>query len=166
MRVLPLADRPAVESPRPGPPVELHLPAGGLHATQVELRDGSAGCREALVLWAGRATGVHTAAITDLIVPVCEATHEMLVVPHAERVSVAEHLRREGLLVFADLHTHPGTAFLSVADRARPFSQRPGFYAVVVPDFAAAGAGVRWRMYASVGEDWEEVAADERLITV
>jgi hypothetical protein len=65
--------------------------------------------------------------------------------------------------LFADLHTHPTKAFLSCADRARPLSVRSGFYAIVVPDFAAGPARAGWRCYEATGSDWAEVIFGDRF---
>lgn len=45
--------------------------------------------------------------------------------------------RANQLTVVADLHTHPGSAFQSNADRTNPMVAQPGHIAVIVPDFAA-----------------------------
>jgi proteasome lid subunit RPN8/RPN11 len=46
--------------------------------------------------------------------------------------------RAKQLTVVADIHTHPGAAFQSDADRMNPMVAQPGHIAVIVPDFAAA----------------------------
>lgn len=80
-----------------------------------------------------------------------------------ERIAVANRIRAERLLVFADLHTHPGAAFLSELDRSRPFSVRAGFYAIVVPNFARRETLDGWAMFQTDGIDWEEVSVDDRI---
>jgi hypothetical protein len=149
-------------APRPAPPVTLILSSGLLEFTQRQLRSLSAGTREALVVWVGRAHN-GGALVTQVITPETCAHYDHLTVPSGTRAELATYLRRENLLLFADLHTHPTAAFLSHADRARPLSTRPGFYAIVVPDFAVGPAGLGWRCYESTGTDWEEVTCDDRL---
>lgn len=148
---------------RPAGHVRLHLPAGAPEATQDELRSRSAGTREALVVWAGRPAVGRDVTITHLLGLDCEATRLRLVVPLPERVATLKFLRSNQLLAFADLHTHPGEAFLSDADCARPFGSRDGFYAIVVPDFAEGPALSRWAMYEAVGGGWLEVNVDDRI---
>lgn len=46
--------------------------------------------------------------------------------------------RSRKLMVVADLHTHPGSAFQSESDRTNPMIARAGHIAVIVPNFAAA----------------------------
>jgi len=45
--------------------------------------------------------------------------------------------RARRLTVVADIHTHPGQAFQSGADRTNPMVARAGHVAIIVPDFAA-----------------------------
>lgn len=45
--------------------------------------------------------------------------------------------RESGLAVVADVHTHPGIARQSDADRRHPMIATPGHFALIVPDFAA-----------------------------
>jgi hypothetical protein len=128
------------------------------------LRAASEGRREAICLWAGRPTADGRAVITHLIVPLFESTAYWLTVPPKERLIVAEFLRSERLLMFADVHTHPEEAFLSPLDRARPFSVRDGFYAGVVPDFASGELGEGWRLYEVLGGTWRGVEMMERVV--
>ena len=50
--------------------------------------------------------------------------------------------RAEKLAVIADIHTHPGAAFQSDADRTNPMIARSGHVAIIIPAFAA---GWIWR---------------------
>ena len=129
------------------------------------LREGSARGNEALVFWAGIPIG-QSAYITELLIPMCHSSYNRLVVPQDERSAVLAHIRTRRLLVFADLHTHPGAAYLSEADRVRPFSNRPGFYAVVVPNFATGMPGSGWRAFEAVPGGWTEVMLDARIESV
>jgi len=115
------------------------------------------------VLWAGRPADSKSAIVSHLILPAFVSSHDFLTIPKEERVAIAEYLRSERLLAFGDLHTHPGRAFLSDADRNRPFSQRDGFLAVVIPDFAAGAPGVGWRFYEVRSGIWDEIAPQESI---
>lgn len=44
--------------------------------------------------------------------------------------------RARGLTVVGDVHTHPGGAYQSEADRTNPMVAREGHIAIIVPDFA------------------------------
>jgi proteasome lid subunit RPN8/RPN11 len=142
--------------------VGLRLADGLLERTQAALREASADTHETLVLWAGRPEGAG-GVISHLLLPRCTSGHDYLTVPRDERLAVATFLRREQLLVFADVHTHPGAAHLSLMDRTRPFSTMDGFYAIVVPDFANGPAGIGWRAFEATVGDWQEVSPDSRF---
>lgn len=151
--------------PAPGPrPVRpsLTLADTAVALTQGELRRLSDGRREAFAVWAGRPQG-NSALISHVITLDCPAGRDRLTVPSDTRAELAAALRREKLLVFADLHTHPEMAFLSDVDRARPFSSRPGFYAVVIPDFAAGPPGRGWRTYQPADGEWTEVSCRDKF---
>jgi len=155
IRVLSYAATLPKPGPRPAPPVRMELANGVLGGTQEALRTASAGRREALVLWAGRPVG-GGALITHVIAPEFDSGYDYLDVTGAVRAEVAAVLRRERLLVFADLHTHPHQAFLSVADQISPYSTLTGFHAIVIPDFATGAPGVGWRLYTYTGSVWKE----------
>lgn len=163
MRVRVFTDDLPAPRERPNPPVRLRLSDGLLEETQVALRNGSAGRRESTVLWAGRPLDCSTGLVSHLLLPAFSSRRDFLTISKEERVAVATFLRAEGLLAFADLHTHPREAFLSEPDRARPFSRRDGFYAIVIPDFATRAPGLDWRFYEAGGGDWREAQADERV---
>jgi len=163
MEVRVVATNSLVPAPRPSAPVRLRLAPGLVDATQAALCAGSAARREAIVLWAGRADVAGAAVISHLILPRFVSRRDYLTISQAERLEVAAYLRSEQLLAFADLHTHPGVAFLSEADIANPFSVRDGFYAAVVPDFALREAGHGWRFYEVRARKWMEVNPRERI---
>lgn len=154
---------PSHELTRPDPPVNLKLPDRGLARTQDELRTVSDGVRESLVLWAGRPTPDNAAEITHVLSLNCPASELRLVVPLSERIAALEFVRRERILIFADLHTHPAAAFLSETDRARPFGSKDGFYAIVVPEFARGTATDGWAMYEARSGGWYSVDVSERI---
>jgi hypothetical protein len=148
-------------APRPSHP-SLKLADTAMTLTQDELRRLSDGQCEAFAIWAGRATD-DFAFISHLVTFDCPADRDWVTVPSGERAELATALRRDRLLAFAELHTHPSSAFLSDVDRAHPFSSRPGFYAVVIPDFAAGEPGHGWRAYEPDADDWMEVACRDRF---
>lgn len=163
MEVRAFSDTPPAPGERPDPPVHLRLADGLLAATQDALRDGSGGRRESLVLWAGRPLDASTALVSHLILPVFVSRRDFLTIPKEDRIKIATYLRMEGLLAFGDLHTHPKRAFLSDPDRDRPFSQRDGFYAIVIPDFGVRAPGEAWRFYEVRTGIWHEVEPERRI---
>lgn len=132
-------------------------------ATQSELRVRSDGRREAIVLWAGRPIRDGHALISHLLLPSFLSSRDRLTIPREERHRLAAWLLEQQLVIFSDLHTHPRQAFLSEADVAAPFSTRDGFYATVIPDFAAGPPGAGWRAYQAMAGRWREISIPERF---
>ena len=66
--------------------------------------------------------------------------------------------RETGLAVVADVHTHPGIARQSDADRRHPMIATPGHIALIVPDFAArVPASVHLGLYEYAGgHQWRD----------
>jgi proteasome lid subunit RPN8/RPN11 len=150
-------------APRPAPPLHLSLGSRVLEVTQDVLRTQSDGTREALTLWAGRPNGNSTLVVSHVITPVVVADHDWLTISLPECTAIAAFLRNEQLLAVADIHTHPKAAFLSEIDRRRPFSDRNGFYALVVPNFAAGSPGQGWRCYIVGDGNWAEVPLQDAV---
>jgi proteasome lid subunit RPN8/RPN11 len=163
VNITPLTDHPPPPGRRPAPPVALLIPPGAIDTTQRALRSASRSGTESLVVWAGRTDPTGGAVITHLLHPACHASADHLTVPFDERRQLADYLLANELLLLADLHTHPGPAFLSEADRARPFSIRDGVYAIVIPRFATGPAGAGWAIYETRHRDWHETTAEERF---
>lgn len=163
MEVRRFGDPPPALTERPLPPVRLQIADGLLTATQRALREASDGVRESTVLWAGRPGDNGVMFVSHLLLPDFISTYGFLTIPIDERIKVAGFLRSEELLAVADLHTHPREAFLSRQDRARPFSRREGFYAIVVPNFGTGEAGAGWRCYEARKADWKEVEMEKRI---
>lgn len=161
MKSLCFAQELPAPAPRPPAPVVMRPAPGVVEGTQRALCAGSQGRREALVLWAGRPMSASTVLISHVLLPLFESGPRHLVVPQAERLVVAQYLRRERLLAFADLHTHPFEAFLSVADEAAPYSSRDGFLAIVIPSFGTEPPGRGWRFYQVTAGLWNEVPSHE-----
>lgn len=163
MEVMQLSTDMPEPAKRPEGTITLQLADGMLEHTQLQLRQASGGVREAIVLWAGRAQP-GGAFVSHLLMPRFESGSHWLTIPADERAVVTQYIRRERLLLFADLHTHPEEAFLSDADIVRPLSGRPGFYAGVLPSFALGPVGDGWRLFESHGlRGWAEVSITERV---
>jgi proteasome lid subunit RPN8/RPN11 len=72
--------------------------------------------------------------------------------------------KKRGLIVVADVHTHPGGSQQSNSDRAHPMITRAGHLALIVPHFAASPVRrVNIGMYRYLGAgQWYTVPAAER----
>ena len=158
-----LLDELPAPGPRPEPPVQLRLAPGLTAATQSELRARSDGRREAIVLWAGRPTPDGHAVVSHLLLPSFLSGRDRLTIPRKERHRLAAWVLEQQLLILSDLHTHPEQAFLSDADIAAPFSTRDGFYATVIPRFAAGPPVAGWRSWEALTGRWHEISIEERF---
>ena len=79
---------------------------------------------------------VHRVAYFDDLDPHCLDTG-IVVFDGAGFGPLWELCRETGLQVVADVHTHPGIARQSEADRKHPMIATAGHFALIVPDFAA-----------------------------
>jgi hypothetical protein len=72
--------------------------------------------------------------------------------------------KTRGVVVVADVHTHPGGSGQSASDQANPIIARTGHLALIVPRFAAAPVRrLQVGMYRYLGAgSWHTVAADQR----
>ena len=76
---------------------------------------------------------------------------------------LADHLADHGLVLPAQVHSHPGDAYHSEADDADPIVATLGGVSIVVPDFASGPVSPStWAVYRLVpSEGWVELTADE-----
>ncbi|MDH5691227.1 MAG: Mov34/MPN/PAD-1 family protein [Candidatus Bathyarchaeota archaeon] len=116
---------------------------------------------EGLLFWSGIQTASGDAFVTTCIYPritSCSAGHaRMDAIPGAEVVS---ETRRRGLIVLAQIHSHPGSAFHSGTDNCYPFVFSEGFFSIVVPYFGKKGMEPLWkcRIYRyGRDEKWHEL---------
>jgi len=90
---------------------------------------------ECVVLWLGRRAG-DAIEITECYRPEQEARADFFRIPPASMLELKAHLRRERLMVAAQVHTHPRDAFHSVADDAWAIIRHEGALSLVLPQFA------------------------------
>jgi proteasome lid subunit RPN8/RPN11 len=118
---------------------------------------------EVIVYFAGTFTGT-TGTVTRVIVPRqrqsaggCE--------PDLDEVNrISADIVAAGEVLLWQMHSHPGTAYLSGTDRAWPVSRKIGWISAVAPSF---GSGVSEttdiRIYEYLGGDtWRELDVEER----
>ena len=104
------------------------------------LRSLSGGVRESVVLWAG--TEYEAAArVRRVVVPRQRASRIAFDVPLEERLKIAQQLAGSGEKLLAQLHTHPGEAFHSLADDRLALPRHTGAMSIVVADFASRWDG-------------------------
>jgi hypothetical protein len=103
------------------------------------LRNCGSGARECVVYLCGDAGGTGPTRATAVYHPV----HEASAVSYDVSISALSELNlwlfRKEISVLVQVHTHPGVAFHSGIDDARPTIETLGFLSLVVPDFGARG---------------------------
>lgn len=98
---------------------------------------------EGLVLWLGRvadrAAHVVEAQIPDQL-PIRDESGVGYFVDGESLFELNVHLHRSGLVLLAQVHSHPGEAYHSPADDRYAIVTTEGGYSLVAPDFGAAFA--------------------------
>jgi proteasome lid subunit RPN8/RPN11 len=100
------------------------------------LRDAGNTERECVVLWLGRreSSEIH---VTRAYRPLQTARADMFVIPREGIAAMHSELRRERLMVAAQVHSHPLQAFHSKADDRWAIVRHEGALSLVVPYFAS-----------------------------
>jgi proteasome lid subunit RPN8/RPN11 len=121
--------------------------------------------KECVVLWLSPRPLGETAQIVEAYVPEQEAEVDYFrIPPHAMKALMA-HLRAQRLVLTAQVHSHPGRAFHSEADKEWAIVRHEGALSVVVPhfgkgidseNFLASSAAFRL----SAEDEWIEIAPD------
>lgn len=125
------------------------------------------GTREAACIWGGkRATTVDTASSVTFLddLPGVRAGARYHQMTRATIGALFEILRRNGDMIVADIHTHPGPwTGLSRTDAASPIEFRPGLPAMVIPHYANATPSLsELGLHEYVGDGrWHQLAPDE-----
>lgn len=100
------------------------------------LREAGALYQECVVLWLGRpsAQGIEVVSVYR---PQQRAAADMFHIPPESMAALRATLRRERVMVAAQVHSHPREAFHSLADDRWAIVRHVGALSLVVPEFAA-----------------------------
>jgi hypothetical protein len=90
---------------------------------------------ECYVLWCGDMLENQEARIASCVHPSHLSSPVGISVPLEEIIRVQQLIAEERKFLFGQVHTHPGNAFHSSTDETFPFSHKPGFFSIVVPNF-------------------------------
>ena len=115
--------------------MKLVVPRSVVAATLAHLKADGGHAREGVVLWLARRTQsvVHVAAAFR---PEQEARADVFRIPPASMTAIMTRLRTDGLMIGAQVHTHPEEAFHSAADDAWAIVRHVGALSLVLPYFA------------------------------
>jgi hypothetical protein len=119
---------------------------------------------EGLVLWAGTIANNDARVTQGLVPPQQPIGDERGVGYFVDGDSLFElnvHLHRSGLLLLAQVHSHPSEAYHSEADDRYAIVTAEGGYSLVAPDFGEAFAIASCAVYRLSGGEWLELGEDE-----
>jgi len=116
--------------------VPILVPVSLLSSSLATLRAAGREGRECVVLWLGKRTpeAVH---VTDVYVPGQVAAADFFRIPRESIEALFAVLRDKGLMIAAQVHTHPEQAFHSVADDTWAIVRHVGALSLVLPHFAS-----------------------------
>lgn len=114
-----------------------HLVVGTsiITGTLSELKRSGSVKKEGVVLWLGHRHGerVH---VVDTVVPEHYAESDVFRIPHRAILTLIEYSSSRGLVVAAQVHSHPKQAFHSPADDRWAIVRHVGAVSIVIPWFA------------------------------
>jgi proteasome lid subunit RPN8/RPN11 len=99
------------------------------------LAEGGKGVRECVVLWLGRRKVIEI-DIERVYMPAHQAASDFFYIDRHSMNDLKTYLRTNRLVVGAQVHTHPGEAFHSLADDEWAFVRHEGALSIVLPSFA------------------------------
>jgi hypothetical protein len=106
-----------------------------LKATLEALNPAGREGRESVALWLVEPRS-DTARVAGVHVPAQYSTGDMFQIPRESVVALLELVGRTGLVVAAQVHTHPAEAFHSFADDNWAIVRHHGAISIVLPGFA------------------------------
>jgi proteasome lid subunit RPN8/RPN11 len=114
--------------------VQLNIGEGLLRQSLTTLRECGAGRHECVVVWVAKAG--HASRVHRVVHPVHVAHRGGYRIDGDWLTSFWDELADNNERIVAQVHTHPRQAFHSDRDDKYPILLRPGFYSVVIPNFA------------------------------
>jgi hypothetical protein len=134
-------------------------------ATLAHLRDAGARQQECVVLWLGRPS-VAGIEVVSVHRPEQRAAADMFHIPPSSMAQLRASLRRDRVMVAAQVHSHPYEAFHSPADDRWAIVRHVGALSLVVPEFAAYVSVESFLEHTKVfrfsaAAEWLEVSGDE-----
>lgn len=114
------------------------IPAAMLDDTRTALRHWGCRHQEGRVLWAGQMIDKSSFQFLRIVVPRQDNTFYSTSVDHAEIERMNLNLYAEELVLAAQVHTHPNSAFHSELDDEMAICAQVGCLSLVVPFFATS----------------------------
>lgn len=144
----------------------LSCPTSVVAMTLTHLRASGARECECVVLWLGRRTDDGHIVVKHAYRPLHRARADVFHIPPEGMAALHAELRRGRLMVAAQVHSHPGEAFHSIADDRWAVIRHEGALSLVVPNFAARTRADNFLEQTKVfrfsnAAEWLEVPHDE-----
>ncbi len=141
----------------------IEISANGIEMTLLPLHDAGRSEKESVVLWLGRADE-DKIIVAEVYVPGQESESDYFRIPRESISALMRYLREKGLMVAAQVHTHPNLAFHSPADDRWAIVRHAGALSLVLPSFGLRTTAVSFQKDAAVfrlSEDnkWRKVPA-------
>lgn len=141
----------------------LSVPKQIVDGTGEALREFGAEGFEGLVLWAGELSATVARVTSGLVPPQHPIRDERGVGYFVDGDALFElnlHLHRSGLVLLAQVHSHPSEAYHSAADDRYAIATAEGSYSLVAPNFGKAFAVPSCAVYRLEDGDWNPVPSD------
>ncbi len=116
--------------------MRLTCPTSVVETTLNDLRQAGRLSRECVMLWLGRRDG-NDVRVVDAYRPMQTAQSDMFHIGRTGMAALHEELRRQRVMVAAQVHSHPKEAFHSLADDRWAIVRHEGALSLVVPYFAS-----------------------------
>lgn len=113
----------------------VHCANTHIASTLDHLREAGARFQECVVLWLGHPS-VQGIEVVGVYRPQQRAASDMFHIPPDSMAALRATLRRNRVMVAAQVHSHPHEAFHSLADDRWAIVRHVGALSLVVPDFA------------------------------
>jgi hypothetical protein len=148
----------------------LYVPSSVVVATWLAFQEGAQARVESTLRWAGPASlrASLDKVVTTVINPYQRVSSGFFEVPHEGTRAMGIALGSNGLMNFAQIHTHP-TSWIdhSKWDDERAYSRANGALSIVWPDYGAPlPAFAVWGIHERIDGEWrrlDELAAAERI---
>lgn len=115
--------------------VVVHCPSVVAQTTLVILQRSGTRHKEGIALWLGRRTE-SSIEVVEVYEPAHIAEADLFRIPPPSMQALKEHLRKNRLMVAAQVHSHPMEAFHSKADDRWAIIRHVGAVSIVLPYFA------------------------------
>lgn len=130
----------------------IRCPAAIVEETLESLRAAGRAGNEGVALWLAsrQAAASGVSDIVRCYVPRHSAEEDRFWIPKDAMHEMMEYLFKNKLRLAAQVHSHPGEAFHSLADDRWALPSQPGALSIVVPDFAVTATAANFIVQAAI----------------